>query len=436
MLDTDGAFAVNTGDPTSPVVLDFDELLIDFQLAGRITVANTFALAGLLTLEIDSQGLKLLAAAQMVIGPDLGTHYNATTGVITGTPMLNISALGVVVINAHGFAADLDVDLDVGLGGALDLTVSARVIVNLTGEIQKVEIPDRLLDFLVASSSPLAHDLLARLVTDSDGSKSYTISKFAPDITDPTTVFSLLAGTGTITPTTSTNYVVAVVSGSFSFVGFATGTGTAGISVSPTLFQFYADLDFSIGVSGIDLDFSVDGTMEVSAAGLYLSVGVELDANITSLFELDVTGTLLIDTRGATDLFRLTLNGDLTVARILTVSGGVTIEVGVDGVANTWRLAMNLSGDLGPIGVSVDGFIQSDGQFSLTASGHLFFGIDGFSIAGDVSGTLSLIKSGKNYVYSPSDTYTLTARSHRRSDADDHRHRHRRQRNAWWDGGL
>ena len=220
-------------------------------------------------------------------------------------------------------------------------------------------------------------------------------------------MLNLLSGTGPVDLTTSSEYVVGVLSGSFEFAGFATGFGTAGISVSSTLFQLYTDLGFNIGVSGIDLDFEVTAILEVSSSGLFLDVGISLDVDLTSMLTIDVGGNLVIDTRGATDFFELRLNGDLTIARVLTVNGDFTIVVG-EGGHNTWRTDFTLSGDLGPIDMTATGFIQSDGQFSFSISGGLEFGIDGFSIRGDVTGSVSLTKSGTNYVFSDSDTYTLT----------------------------
>ncbi|MEA3510650.1 MAG: hypothetical protein U9R51_04365, partial [Actinomycetota bacterium] len=410
-VDCNDGFLVNTGDPANPVLVDFDGFLINVEMAGELTVRPDgnpssdpiVSMLGTFFLEIDGSSFKIFTTAALRVGPDIGIDE-------AGNPLLDISALGVVIVNSDGFAADLDVDLDIGLPG-LDLTVSARVIINTTGDVQSVEIPTRIVDFLNESSSPLASDVLDRL-EDCDGigpgtALCYTISKFAPDILDAATVSNLLGGSGPIVYTSSTGYVVALISGSFDFVGFATGTGVAGVSISPTLFQLHADLQFNIGVSGIDLDFAVNGDLEISSAGLLLDVTVALDVNLTSLFELDVDGSLLIDTRGSTPIFQLALSGDLTIARVLTVNGGFSIDVGAGG-ANTWRLAMNLSGDLGPIDISADGWIQSDGQFSLSVGGGLKFGISGFSIEGRVDGTVSLIKSGTNYVYSPSDVYTLT----------------------------
>ena len=395
-------FQVNTGDPANPVLIDYDAFLVQIEIAGDLTIkiggTPVVAMLGTFFLEIEESGFKLFTTADLRVGPDIGS---------TAKPMLNISALGAVVINSSGFAADLDVKLGVNFAG-LSLDVASRVIINTTSDEQDVTLPSRIVNFINASTSPLKDSLLARLSTNADGFRYYRIHQYAPDITDTETVSTLLGGIGTIKYTTSTNYVVAIINGTFDFLGFAKGHGTAGISISPSRFQLYVDLGFKLGVSGISLDFMAHGVMDISSAGLYLSVAVSLDADLTSLLHMNVSGTLLINTQSATHVFKLTLNGDLQIARIITVSGGFSIEVGTGG-ANTWRLAMNLSGSLGPITISAGGWVQSDGQFSLTVGGQLRFGIDGFSISGFVSGTVSLSKTGTPYQYSNSDKYTLTA---------------------------
>ena len=139
---------------------------------------------------------------------------------------------------------------------------------------------------------------------------------------------NLLNGSGDIKETTSTGYVVAVLRGTFNFVDLATAEGTAGISVSATRFQLYADLQFRIGVSGIELKFTANGVIDISDQGLYLRVQVALEAQLSALLEVDVSGSLLIDTTGSSDpsgngadRFTLDLNGDLTIARVITVDG-------------------------------------------------------------------------------------------------------------------
>src|SRR5207237_416811 len=100
--------------------------------------------------------------------------------------------------------------------------------------------------------------------------------------------------------------------------------------------------------SGIDLEFQALGIISISPAGLYLYVNVSLDAQITTVFHINASGTLLIDTTGPTNRFKLELDGSLDIASVLTISGHFGIDVGLGG-PNTWRLDLNLSGSLGPI---------------------------------------------------------------------------------------
>src|SRR5262249_5418624 len=153
------------------------------------------------------------------------------------------------------------------------LTVAARVIINTTGTDQDVDLPPMILSFLNASTSPLAASLLKRL----NGGSSYEIKGVAPDITNPhmdttagnnqtigqNTIADLLDGTklSDYQYTHQTDYVRAVISGNFNFLNFATGTGTAGVVVSSSGFQAYLNLQFHIGVSGIDLDFKAVGDL-------------------------------------------------------------------------------------------------------------------------------------------------------------------------------
>ncbi len=165
---------------------------------------------------------------------------------------------------------------------------------------------------------------------------------------------------------------------------------------------------FELGVSGISLDFMATGIISISSAGLYVNLSVSLDASLTSLLTVSASGSLLIDTTHSPNLFELSLNGTLNIAGVLSINGSFNIDVGIGG-PNTWRIAMSLSGSLGPITLSASGWVQSDGQFSITLSGSLYLGVSGFSISGGVTGTISLIKTeGQSYVYSPQDQYTFT----------------------------
>src|SRR5262249_23651211 len=158
------------------------------------------------------------ATADLRVGPDLSN--------LNSNPILKINALGVAVVNAYGFAADLDVGIGMNVPG-ISLTVGARVLINTTGATQDVDIPVRILNFLNTSTGPqgpvdktLAADLLGRLQDRSNGTKFYEISLFQPDITDATTVANLFHG-GPIKYTTTPFYVCAAITGTIDFLGFA-----------------------------------------------------------------------------------------------------------------------------------------------------------------------------------------------------------------------
>src|SRR5439155_820297 len=67
-----GGFEVNTGDPTSPVILDFDGFLIRAHLAGslvmRISGAEIFNLSGEFLAEVTDSYMQVLAVGDLSIG--------------------------------------------------------------------------------------------------------------------------------------------------------------------------------------------------------------------------------------------------------------------------------------------------------------------------------------------------------------------------------
>ena len=201
VLYIDGAFAVNTGDPTSPVVLDFDELLITFQLGGSITVfsddAKTAAvvkLNGLLLFEVTDAGLKAFVAAGLEFGPDIGSS----------SKFFDMNALGALVINAQGIAADIDVFVTIGAALpnlTLDAGAHARLVLNTTGHVQSITIPERYVGFLDGtldlSSSALGPALTAQGVNvaalESLVADKTLDNRFAPDPDHPGSWTSIIS---------------------------------------------------------------------------------------------------------------------------------------------------------------------------------------------------------------------------------------------------
>ena len=145
----DFGFKVNTGDESSPVVLDFDQFLISFQLGGIVTIFSdnsqstpVFKLNGLLLFDVDNTGLRAFVAVGLEFGPDIGAS--------SSDKLFDMNALGGWVINASGIAADIDVSVSVGgaLSSVLALNASARVVFNTTGVDQTITIPERYVGFL------------------------------------------------------------------------------------------------------------------------------------------------------------------------------------------------------------------------------------------------------------------------------------------------
>ncbi len=157
-------YEVNTGNPSSPVLLNYTGFLINVELVGELIVGPAgspiAALQGIFYLDVTDSSFQLFVSASLLIGPDIDS---------TSPPLLNINALGVVDINANGpggsivFAADLNVSLSLNVPG-LSLDVEAAVLINTSGQQQQVQLPSLITNFLQNSSSPLAANVLASLV--------------------------------------------------------------------------------------------------------------------------------------------------------------------------------------------------------------------------------------------------------------------------------
>ncbi|HET7305708.1 MAG TPA: hypothetical protein VFJ12_14290 [Segeticoccus sp.] len=385
--DDEPGYAVPTGDPENPIVLDFSETFVRAQLAGVLGIGDLVQALGVFSLEIGPEGLDVLVDAQLLVGPDMvenpdqgmveGNHATRLTG--DNEPLLQIGALGVLIINADGVAADLDVDLGFNIPG-LSLEAAARLLFNTTGEVQQLEVPDRLFDFINAQAnngSDLAQNLLDRLVRCTDDAterRCYAVGSTAPDLTDQSTLDALLHDpTGTIKTIGDPGaYVVAVIEGKFSFLDFASGRGLAGIGISSGAFQLVFSLDFDIGIDGAGLQFSTSGEVELVDEGFSLDVGISLDADVTSLFHLDASGSLSIKTYGADAHFTLDLDGRLDILEIFTVDGSLFVHVQGGG----WTVSVTAGGHFGPVDIDGKGTINSDGTFDLRFSAGFQLGPD------------------------------------------------------------
>ena len=388
-------FEVDTGDPSSPVLLNFTGFLINVEFAGTLSILSVFSIAGILVIQADSSSLKVFAAGVMKIGPDIGG----------GTSLVDIQALGVLILNSQGVAADLDIDLSLGIP-ELGLTVSARVIVNNTGVDQSIVIPDRLLTEINTyaagsdADAALAATLKARLGT-CGSSKCYTVHGGAPRIfsspgVPDMTAVAILLGTqsGVVTYEAPGSYVVVILSGSFNFLNFATASGLAAISIRSNAFEMVGQLSFTIG----PLSFGVNGSIGIYPDGVALHLAVHLNVNLLSLFDLNANGTLDIDTTGSNNYFRLSLSGNISVLSIISISGSITIVVDHSAWSITVPSSNPLSASFGPLSLSAYGNIHSNGHFDLTFTGGITLGDSSTGISG--TGTVHASFDGTHFSFS------------------------------------
>ncbi len=276
----DAGFEVNTGDPTSPVVLDFNTFLISIQLGGNLDLVDTFRLSGVFLFQADPQGLKIFVNAGLSIGPS-GDFFD-------------LQALGVLIINGDGVAADFEIDLTIGgdLSASLSnsgLAISGRLIMNTTGLRQAVDIPDEYVDDL----SQIARD---RLQTDLvTGIKSYVVEAAAPSLG------TLFDDSGASTDPLSAPgfYITVAFSAQLRLGGVFDFNGKFGILVTGSKFEFLIGASLALGPLG---QMGASGSIRIDSTGIVGRVELALDVGGLGTVGLDITGDFLfeINTTGMT----------------------------------------------------------------------------------------------------------------------------------------
>ncbi len=400
----DVGFKVNTGDPTSPAVLVFDQFLISFQLGGQVTIYDgpksdpssnaVVRLNGLLLLEVDSAGLKAFVAAGLEFGPDIGASG--------GAKLFDMNALGGLVINASGIAADIDVSVSVGgaLSSVLAFNARARIVFNTTGVDQTITIPQRYVAFLkgtvdlsgsfieselnrlgianTTALSGLTGTLDARFVVNPDGSAAFTIRGSAPRL-DGTfespgayflvslhgdlTIASVFVITADFQLKISGEGLYLALAGKVDLSIFGKLDVTGGAVIKDGVFAMYADLGVHVfdGIPGINI--SGNFTLKINTGSEQVTIGSRTIEPHTYLVAIGAT----------IDLFGLFhTSGDL----VLGAQGGIL------GIAFN-----NISIDFfGIVDIGISGYIYSNGSFSLAGelaldltigSGITEFGIRG-----------------------------------------------------------
>ena len=359
-------FEINTGTPAEPVVIDFDQFLIRIQLGGELNLSDVFRMNGIFLFEVDSSSLKAFVAANLEIGPDIGS----------GSKIFNMNALGALVITSDGLAADISISVSIGgaLSDFLQLNANARLVLNTTSEDQSITIPAKYVDYLTGGDSiPPSEDFDSSLVSgltvtrqvlqtrgfvfnQNDGSATYTIDGTAP---------------GGVTPG---SYLLATFDADLTILRAFVIDAEFGLLLTDDRF----DLEFtgSLELGGFG-SFTVSGGAVIDDNGFAAHGIVEVAIDLLGLVEVEGSAELKINT--ATGGSPVMVNGhsispntykvaiDATVTLFDFVSATGDLENGLEN--GVFEIAVNeLSIDLFILEIGVSGYIRSDGQFSLTGS--------------------------------------------------------------------
>ncbi len=375
----DFGFEVNTGDPSSPVVLDFDQFLISVQLGGEIELDDVFRMYGVFLFELDSSSLKGFVAAGLEYGPDIGASQN--------NKLFAMNALGALVLTGDGIAADIDVSVSVGgaLSSILDFEARARLVFNTTGQVQTIAIPARYVGFLTGSANLSSLPASANYdATQLGGLTGPLDNRFTPN-PDGSATFTVSAG-------------AASFNGQFNEVGAPSVNG-----------GFDAPGPYSIitlhGRQTIADTFVIAGDFRLKISDHGLELGFNGTIDLGGFATLDIGGGAVIE--GGVFAAYVSLSANIDVASI-NISGGAILEinsgsgpktvsdaVGASHViaANTFKVSVDATIDLFDVFEATGSVVigVENGAFSIELEGSIdFFGI----VDVEISGYFSIANNG------------------------------------------
>jgi hypothetical protein len=362
----------------------------------RISVAGGLGLdiagdgiqmSGFFMLEVSNEGLQVFAAAGLEFGPDIGAS--------SSEKLFDMYALGALVINASGIAADIDVSFSVGgaLSSVLAFNASARVVFNTTGADQSITIPKRYVDYLnetvdLASSFigkelydqgidishfiRLTGTLDDRFTVNADGSATFTITGGAPRLDggfDSPGPYFLVAIHGDLTIIStfvidadfhlkiSGDALEVAFNGEIDLGGFARVAAEGAAVIENGVFAAYAALtvDIDIDVPGINKDINISG-------------GADFEINTASSGSPD---KIVYDAQGnphpiSANTFRVAIiDATLDFFGVLKATGSVDVQV----VNNVFSIDVDASLNFfNIVDIDISGYFNSNGSFSFSGS--------------------------------------------------------------------
>jgi len=377
--------------PDSSVFMDFTGFLIKVQFAGTFefrfpgTEVEMFGLDGVFLMSVSFDEISLFVDASLRIGPpDLR--------------LLEMSAIGGLVLNDQGFAADIDITASVGAGSVLEdlinVDIHARLTLNALGNRQEIPIPDSFLEYL-------SEDALDRLQEKPDGSMVFVIPEGAPQLD---------GSIGAAGP-----YLVMTFAASIELGGLITVAANLRFELSTERLQLQI-----VGVGEIELlgQLDVFGFLEISEDGLVGALDMTLRAGVgglgisfTAQFKLELntgsqsrnlqrpiinkeTGELTGEFEEivlAGQTFRVFAFGELVILDVVTIRGQFELTISPDG--------LNIAVD-GFIELGFLGHVEVEADFELGPNGllarlelELEFGED-FGIVFSGSGLLEFNSTG------------------------------------------
>jgi hypothetical protein len=437
-VDLDGkldfGFEVNTGNPAAPVVLNFDDFRISAHIGGEIELEidgeSVFRLYGVFLFDADSSGLKAFVAAGLEFGPDVNA---------TGSKIFMMSALGALVINEDGIAADIDISMSVGgaLSSVLSLDVDARLVFNTTSADQEITIPERYVKFLEGTSTLPASQIYdtaqlsdlgltgaldSRFTKHDDGSATFTIQGGAPRLdgtSDPDGPYFLISLSGDLTIAStfviSADFVLKIsdtglelgFNGEIDLGGFITLDVDGGAVIESGVFAAYVSLTVGFDVPGLDIHIGGGAVIEINTGSVDKDI---FDAQGNKLATIDP------------NTFMVTINAQnpgIDLFGVLTAKG--TVEIGVrNGV-----FSISLDADVNffnVVHVDVSGYfrVAGNGSISFQFTGSLVLNLTAGSGATEfgIKGSLSVTVSNSGFTGHGDVDLVIFGREHR------HRVRH------------
>ncbi len=374
----DFGFEVNTGGPTSPpVVLDFDQFLISFQLGGSVTIYDgplsdplsgaVVSFNGFLLFDVDNTGLKAFVAAGLEFGPDIGAS--------SSDKLFDMNALGGLVINADGIAADIDVSVSVGgaLSSVLAFNASARLVFNTTGVDQTITIPERYVGFVDGATTftiPGGAPRLPPLHGTFEAPGPY----FLIELHGGLTIASTFVITGDFHLKISEQGLELGFNGTIDLGGFASLDVKGGAVIEDGVFAAYVGLTVEFDVAGIN----IGGAAELK---------INTDSNHSkTVYDAQGTGHPISANTCKVSL----LNATIDLFGVLQATGSV--EIGVEN--GIFAIDVDASLDFFKIvDIAISGYIDSNSNFSFSGDLDLDLtvgsGAGEFGIAGGLGVTIS-----------------------------------------------